>query len=56
MLVSVATQTKGARYACLVCPCCAAMFMSGGEDGTVRQVDLRENARTMTLIGEPGFK
>ena len=39
--------------ACSACHCCAAMFMTAGEDGTVRQVDLRENGRAMTLIGEP---
>ena len=37
----------------LSAPFCAAMFISAGEDGTVRQVDLRENCRSMTLIGKP---
>lgn len=31
---------------------CAAVFTSAGEDGTVRQVDLRERSRSMTLMGE----
>ena len=31
---------------------CAAIFTSAGEDGTVRQVDLRERNHSMTLIGK----
>ena len=31
---------------------CAAIFTSAGEDGTVRQVDLRERSHSMTLIGK----
>lgn len=38
-------------HALIICLCCAAMFLSAGEDGTVRQVDLRSSSRTMTLIG-----
>ena len=40
-------------HARIICLCCAAMFLSAGEDGTVRQVDLRTSSRTMTLIGGP---